>query len=316
MSPRSLLTLVVATVVAAPAPARADDTALAEALFREGRTLMKQRKAEEACPKFAESHRLDPSVGTLLNLALCHEEIGKTASAWSEFEEVAHLAKEARQTQRHYFAKRKAALLEKKLSRIRVELAEPVAGTTVQIDERELSEAALATPLPLDPGSHRVVVSAPGHEPREKTVELSPDDRELVVEIPKLVPLPPKPAPPPEPPPPLEPDISPFLWAGGAVAVSGLLIGSVTGAVSLDRAGQFRDACPENPCDPALQDLRDEGLVFANVANVAFVFAGLGVAAGVVGYFLSDFDPERREPPDEARWTPRITPGGLAWDLP
>ena len=75
-------------------PAQASETAAAaEHLFREGQRLMQEEDYAAACPKLADSHKLDPGVGTLLNLALCYRKAGKTASAWSTYQEAAALAR-------------------------------------------------------------------------------------------------------------------------------------------------------------------------------------------------------------------------------
>ena len=59
------------------------DPAAAQALFDQGRDLMRQNKHAEACPKLAESNRLDPAIGTLFHLADCYEQSGRVASAWA-----------------------------------------------------------------------------------------------------------------------------------------------------------------------------------------------------------------------------------------
>src|SRR5258708_39182856 len=64
---------------------QAEEGALAEMLYRQGRALVAEGKAAEACPKFAESYRLDATTRTLLNPASCHKTQGKLATAMPEF---------------------------------------------------------------------------------------------------------------------------------------------------------------------------------------------------------------------------------------
>src|SRR5690349_16355314 len=91
-SPMLATTLFGAIVSLAPNTAFADE-ATAEALFQAGKTLMEQKKYAEACPKLEASYKLDPGVGTMLNLADCHEKEGKLARAWGEWGEARDQAK-------------------------------------------------------------------------------------------------------------------------------------------------------------------------------------------------------------------------------
>src|SRR5689334_6286435 len=86
---------------ACPAPALGDssgDVETARALFRSGRGLVAEGKYEQACPKFEQSLKLDPGLGTKFNLADCYEHLGKTATARTLFLEVAALARQAGQS--------------------------------------------------------------------------------------------------------------------------------------------------------------------------------------------------------------------------
>ena len=64
----------------------------AEALFQEGRRLIKQGRLEAGCDKLAASQQLETSIGTLLNLGDCRERLGKLASAWAAFDRTRHEA--------------------------------------------------------------------------------------------------------------------------------------------------------------------------------------------------------------------------------
>jgi hypothetical protein len=70
--------------------------------FDDGKRLAAQGRYAESCPKLAESQRLDPAPGTLMNLADCYENAGLTASAWATWLEAASATKQAGQVEREW----------------------------------------------------------------------------------------------------------------------------------------------------------------------------------------------------------------------
>jgi hypothetical protein len=157
-------------LLASSTPALAQDAniAVAEALFRDGRTAMAAGDYATACPKFEESNRIDPKLGTLLNLALCHEKSGRSASAWAEYAQAASLAARAGQSDREQVARDRAAALEPTLAHVVIE-ADTKADEVVKLDDQIIGPAAFGTPIPVDPGAHVLRATAPGSTPFEQS---------------------------------------------------------------------------------------------------------------------------------------------------
>src|SRR5215469_426512 len=100
---------------ATPVFAQGADAGAAEALFQSGKSLLEQKNYAQACPKLAESYRLDPGTGTLLAVALCHEGEGRLATAWAEFAEVVARSRRDHREDREDLAHQHQMALESRL---------------------------------------------------------------------------------------------------------------------------------------------------------------------------------------------------------
>src|SRR6185436_15146558 len=151
--------LLITAVLGLPsrAGAQARDAAAGEALFQEGRRLMKAGDFTAACPKLEESLRLDPALGTLVNLASCEEQVGHTATAWQHWRAAADQLPSS--DKRRATAVARAGALEKVLPRLTIALGADVSpDAEVKRDGVRLGRASLGLPLPVDPGRHIVIV--------------------------------------------------------------------------------------------------------------------------------------------------------------
>lgn len=173
------------------ARAEPQDPAAAEALFQQAREAQGRGDLKTACPKFAESQRLDPAAGTLLNLADCEEQLGKLASSWQHWQEVVAMLPAG--DDRRALASQRLAKIEKRVPRLTLRMANKApAGARITRDAIEFGSASLGTPLPIDPGSHEVVVTAPGHEPRRQVFSIAEaEEKNLTLEAgPAIAPQP------------------------------------------------------------------------------------------------------------------------------
>lgn len=283
--------LCLAALLGALAPraavAQLKDPAAAEALFREGRALSDAGDIAGACAKFRESDRLDPAVGTTFNIADCEERLGHLARAWTLFDEVAQRLPAA--DKRRAVAQKRAAALEPRLPKLSVRLAPGAPeGARVVRDGVELGSASQGSPLPVDPGEHVVVVSAPGRAERSfklmisereiRTLEVAPGDRLASASAASE-------QPPPQPPPAAAPapkSKSKVLgYVLGGVGVAGLATGAVAGALVLQKKGVVEDHCDaDKRCDDQGIDATQSGKTLGVVTTVGLVSGVVGLGAG------------------------------------
>jgi hypothetical protein len=324
------LACVALPALAVPHVALADaslaDKAAAQTLFDEGRKLMAAGKFAEACPKLAESQKLDPGVGTQFNLADCYEKTGQTASAWAGFLEAASAAKSMGQGDREKVARERAAALVPRLSKITITMGDSASVPELEIkrDGAVVGRALWGTAIPVDPGAHLVEATAPGKKPWLTTAKVEGDRADVVISIPSLESAPPA------------DHTSPSSSSTGAVGAEvtsggsgrrtvGLVLAGA-GIVGLGLGTAFAlkaksnyddsvgkcDPVDKNLCGTAGFDLRSDARTAGNVATVAF---GAGAAALVAGAILYFTAPSGSSDKPRALVVPSAAPGwaGLAF---
>lgn len=305
-----------AAVLFASSPALAQqggNAASAQALFDDGKTLMKAGRYDEACPKLEESQRLDPGGGTLVALGLCYEGQGRTATAWAEWNLALSDSRSTRRADREKLAIEHIHELESKLPRVRVVVQAKVDGLEVRRDGVPLDEALWGTAVPVDPGEHRFDARATGRTPWHAVVVVRAAASTLDVPVPALdvesappppvetsapVPLPRVPevapppsavsSPPPPPPAPASNGLRPWSYVAGGVGLVALAVGSGFGLSASSSWSNAHGQCPNNRCTS--ESAVNEGVSAghsADVSTVLFVVGGVGIATGVVLYLLS-----------------------------
>lgn len=284
------LAIVAATLAisAVSVHARADgsdtDRQIAQTLFDEGRALLEKKQFAEACPKFAESQRLDPGGGTLLNLALCHELEGKTATAWNEFRDALSQAARDGRKDREVLANEHIAALAPRLIRLTVVVPPAVAAREpeVMLDRSRLPPPAWGSPIPVDPGDHHVTVSAEGAPTWESTLTANETGKTYRVEVPELE----RPAPLPQP---VQREVrgrSAAFWL--LLAGAGASIGAsvITGVMALNANDYVEDNCSSVRDFCRVSDASDEATRARTMAWVSTATLLVGLAAGATAFLL------------------------------
>jgi hypothetical protein len=263
--------------------------ARADALFREGRTLLAAGQLAVACAKLEESDRLDPKIGRLLNVAYCHEKQGRIASAWHEYDQAAAMAIQAGQATRERFARGHASALARQLAFLRLELGTPPLGAQVRIDDEPLAREQWSIPFAVDPGLHTVTVQAPGYKARtqatvvtgagEIRVEMGALEKEEAGSGQASAAAPLQAAATAEAP--GAPGGSRTLaWVLGSVGVVALGVGAASGLQALSLQGQADAHCPGRVCDSTGTSLIGSARTAATVSTIGLATAVVGLGAG------------------------------------
>jgi hypothetical protein len=246
---------------------------------------LEQGRYDLACPKLAESYRIDRSLGALLNLAVCHEREGRVASARAEFVEAAASARRAGDHEREDLARRHAEDLAPKIPRVQFRFVPSTPKTAnLELDGVTLLPSAWESPLAVDPGSHTINAQVPGKKLVTSTFVTSANGQTAIVTLG-----------------PFEDDHpSPnassrgiptrTLLAGatGALGVIGLGLGTYFGIRTFSLKDERSSHCDaNNACDPRGLELDSHARDTALVSTISIAAGAALLSLAAVLFFTS-----------------------------
>lgn len=251
------------------------DIAKADKLFAEGLAL-RDSNVEQSCAKFAESLSYNPqAIGTLLNVALCDEKLGRIASAVAKFSEARDRAKEQQLDDHLKAAEEHIAALTPELPYLTITFTTPpIADTKILIDDQVVPLAKVER-FAVDPGERVIVVSAPGRLPFQTKIVIAKRE-EKQVEVPALAKSVTVRS--------SRRTIGIITTASGAAAIAtGVVIGLVAKGRYDDALGTCDQSVDPPRCPPESQTKTENARTLGNVGTVV---GAVGVVAAGVGLYL------------------------------
>lgn len=275
-------------------PSEAARTGDAERLFREGRAAVEAGDLARACPKFAESEKLDPAPGTLLSLADCEERAKSLVKAREHY--LLAASGFPKKDPRRAFATGRAQAIEKRLAHATLRLpVDAPEGSTVRIGDVVVPPSELGTPTVVDPGELRVLVSAPGRKDNTVAVTLAEGEtRDVVCELGAVDAnrTAPVPAAGPETrdaatSSPTDPRRTVAYVLLGVGAAS-LVAGGISGVLAASKASTVNEHCDAtHACDQEGVDAASSGRFLAPFSTVTLIVGAALAGAGAYFYFAS-----------------------------
>jgi hypothetical protein len=258
----------------------------------------------------------------LLNVALCHEKEGRTATAWAEFTEALGLAKKDDRPQRIELAQSHIAALEPTLSRLVIQV--PPAADFPELEIRRdgsvIRRAAWGTAMPVDPGDHVIEAAAQGKIAWKQSVTVAAKSDTKTIAVPLLVnaaaaptvAAPATPAQLPSSAPEPRPSSHAPGWVAMGFGAAGVGIGTYFGLRAISEQKTANNECRLEQCTSTGAHANDEAIKAANFATVGFAVGIVGVGLGTYLLLTSGGSPAHRAGANAPAVTASISREGSA----
>jgi hypothetical protein len=268
----------------------------AKAQFDVGVELFEGGQFEKAAVAFARAYELRPSFKITYLVARCESELGHYAASLEAFNRYLAEGGDKVEKARRDEVEKEIERLSSLVGSIAVET--DADGATVFVDERRVGDTPLPDAVFVDLGEHEVLIKRGAVELHREMVKVAGGQRIAVTA--KIGAGEEKPAAD------LSPDPSPtsgrgeqeakgpgggevhrlWTWVAAGVGGAAAIAAGVTGGLSLSKANDVKDQCQDGTCPASQKDERDSALKLGYASDALIAVAGVGVAAGVVLFFM------------------------------
>lgn len=296
-------TLVAALLAPFTAHAQSDpERAVARDLFREGDALQRSGYAADALEHFKRAQALVAAPTNLVRIAECEAAIGHLVRAAEIYREAIRFVLPPKPPAAFSIAQDQAKVeiadVEARTPRLTLAVGPADApNLAIAIDDRSINVATLGEPTPIDPGRHKIVVSATGYATARRTITLAERDTkkfsialgagDVADDTSSTSSTP----------------IAAYVAFG--VGGVGVVLGSIFGVLALNDHSTLESACKNGTC-PA-SSASDISALHTNgwISNVGLALGVVGVGVGTV--LLLTSNGSRSESADGAARTPHVT---------
>lgn len=318
------------SIVALAATAHADNKDKADALFKQGKKLMGEKRYADACEAFEKSFKLDPGIGAQLNIAKCYEDWGKIGQAFTAYQAAEKMAKDANDSRAPKIHEL-IVDLEPNVPHLTIKVPKDAPSSLeVTLDSRPVE--TLGEPFVIDPGPHTIEWSVPGSKKKTKIVAVDRGgDSEVKLDVPKAEPSdtggttggatiggdtgkrddkvesPPAPG-------------RNMRLGGIALAGGGVIAMGISGYMAFSAKSKYDDGLEmycggmANNCDMMGLEITHDARSTANKATIVFLVGAALVGGGVALYVLAPKGPApaaTEQRPTALYLTPSVSPEGV-----
>lgn len=278
-------------------------------LMQDGRDLRDAKDFKGALQRFRAADEIMHVPPTGFEVASAQAELGLLVEARDTIARVLNIPATPREPAQYKQARENARTLDDALvPRIPMVTVTVKGGSnaTLTLDDVEVPAALVGLPVRVNPGHHTIGARTAGARGTASVDVAEGEKKSVTIELfgkpadeappPVVAPTPAAELPPPS------GSYAPAIVAFG-VAGAGLVVGGITGGLTLGKQSDLARSCPNRTCGPGNYGDIDTANMLATISTVSFVAAGASAAAGLVLFFVGK--PASRTPA-AARVTPWI----------